>query len=361
MSAMDVEVIDTSSAAQWDKALAVIPEERRDIYFTAEYASLYEGPRVRAQCIAVHGGGDSLVHVFTERRLTAVGGRPLERECRIAASVYGYGGPLSTTDDPAFLGPAFGALEARQRQDGIVSEFVRFHPLLDNVRWAPAAWAPTLDRHTVAMDLSRDERQAWDDDYPSTHRNRIRRARAAGLRVETSADEADTVAFTEIYGETMRRVGARAFVRFSRAYFEGLRTRLGAGFVLFVVRSQARVVAGAVVLAFGRLLHHHLSGSTEEAQHVGANNLLFHEIAAWGRARGYRWLHLGGGASPRADDQLLRFKRNFSPIGTPFHIGRIVYDPTGHEALRALWRDTHPGVVDPGYFQIYAADDEVAP
>jgi hypothetical protein len=358
---MNLEVLDTSSAAQWDKALAAIPDERRDVYFTSEYASLYEGPRVRARCVAVHDGGESLVHVFAERRLATVGGRSLPEECCIAESLYGYGGPLSTTDDPAFLASAARALEARQRERGIVSEFVRFHPLLDNVRWAPAAWAPTLDRHTVAMDLSGDERRAWEDEYPSTHRNRIRRARAAGLRVEVSAGAADTATFLEIYGDTMRRVGARAFVRFSQAYFEGLRTHLGSSFVLFVVRWDARVVAGAVVLTFGRLLHHHLSGSTEDAQRVGTNNLLFHEIAAWGRANGYHWFHLGGGATPGPDDQLLRFKGNFSPIRRPFHIGRIVYDARRHEALRSMWRETHAGAADPGYFQIYAADDEVAP
>jgi len=358
---MDLEVIDTTAPAQWEKALAALPEDRRDVYFTPEYASLYEGPRVRARCLTLRDGGEALVHVFMERRLTTVGGRSLDRESWIAESVYGYGGPLATTDDPAFLASAHQALEARQREVGIVSEFVRFHPLLENQRWAPPAWRPVPDRHTVAMDLSRTEAETWESDYPSTHRNRIRRARAAGVQVELSTAPVDYAVFTEIYADTMRRVGAREFVRFSPAYFAALRARLGPAFLFFVARWQGRVVAGAVVLAHGRRLHHHLSGSAADTQRVGPNNVLFHEIAGWGRARGYQWFHLGGGATNAEDDQLLRFKKNFSRVRPVFHIGRAVYDPDRHEALRARWFTANPGVAAGAYFQIYASDEETAP
>ncbi|MGH7894884.1 MAG: GNAT family N-acetyltransferase, partial [Candidatus Binatia bacterium] len=126
-------------------------------------------------------------------------------------------------------------------------------------------------------------------------------------------------------------------------------------------RAEGRVVSGAVILAYGRRLHHHLSGSAADAQQVGPNNLLFHEIAAWGRAHGYLWLHLGGGATNASDDRLLRFKKNFSSVRPKFVVGRGVYDADRHEEFRAKWLAANPGRAAGAYFQVYASDEETAP
>lgn len=357
---MDVDVFDSSAPARWEKALGVLPEERRDVYFTPAYAALYEGPHARARCLVAREAGEALVHVFLERRLARVGGRPVEGECVIAESLYGYGGPLATTDDAGFLRHAHGALEARQRECGVVSEFVRFHPLLDNVRWSLPAWAPVRERETVVIDLEcpGPDRERG---YSATHRNLVRRAAREGVRVEPTSGEGDARAFAALYADTMRRVGARPSYFFGHAYFDGLRTALGPHAHLFLARLDGRIVAGAVVLSFGRVLHYHLAGSDPETQRIGTTRLLVHEIARWGAARGCRWFHLGGGRTSAPDDALLRFKANFSAVRRAFYIGRGVYDRARHEALRAQWLATNPGAAAAGYFQVYASDEETAP
>src|ERR1041385_4589607 len=66
--------------------------------------------------------------------------RPLPVEFALAESLqdaispYGYGGPLANTEDAAFLSAAVDALVAGLRERGVVSAFVRLHPLLPLAR-----------------------------------------------------------------------------------------------------------------------------------------------------------------------------------------------------------------------------------
>ena len=176
--------------------------------------------------------------------------------------------------------------------------------------------------------------------------------------VEPSDRPEDWKAFADLYLATMERLGAPTFYHFPPAYFDGLRAGLDGHCLLFVARWAGRVVAAAVILAYGRLLHHHLSGSDREAQSVAPNNLLFDAVARWGAERGYRLLHLGGGRTPDAADDLLRFKSRFARPARPFFIGRGIYDDTAHRTLREAWMAAYPerAHLADRYFQVYAMD-----
>jgi hypothetical protein len=363
MSGVTVQVLDTGQVMRWTNLLERLPEACRDVYFTPGYARLYEGPGRRARCVVVEHHDELLLHVFIERRLESELTRRLGRPVVVAESLYGYGGPLASTDDPAFLTVVHATLSAWQREEGLVSEFVRFHPILRNERVGLPEWRVTLDRHTVAMRLDSPAEAGWRAEYGSVQRNRLRRARQAGVVVEAARDPEDWRAFIQLYLETMTRVGAPAFYLFGADYFSALQANLPDNSLLFVARWGGRVAAGAVILPYGKVLHHHLSGSARDAQAVAPNNLLFDEVARWGAERGYSWLHLGGGRSPAPHDDLLRFKARFARPRCPFFIGRGVYDEATHRALREAWIGSDPRRVSLAerYFQVYALDEEPEP
>jgi len=362
MNEPTVEVFGTEHADRWSRALERVPEARRDVYFTPADAGLYEGPGRRARCVSVTRREDILLHVFLERRLDRLGPRMLDRPVVTAESIYGYGGPIASTEDPAFLTAAHATIEAHQREAGVISEFVRFHPLLDNERLALPTWKLDLDRHTVAVPLDPGHPEGWRAEYSAVQRNRLRRAEGAGVIVEPSDRPEDWKTFVDLCLGTMGRLGAPMFYHFPPAYFEGLRAGLDGHCLLFVARWSGRVVAAAVILAYGRLLHHHLSGSDREAQSVAPNNLLFDAVARWGAERGYLRLHLGGGRTPDPADDLLRFKARFARPASPFFIGRGIYDDATHRALRETWMAVHPerAHLADRYFQVYAMEEPTA-
>lgn len=250
-----------------------------------------------------------------------------------AQSAHGYGGPMATTADPDFLRDAWRAAADAMRDDGVVSAFLRLHPLARNESILPSDASCREDRATASIDL----RAGLDGAALSVHRNMLRRAARLGLRAEVvPMDRESAAGFVAMYDATMRRLEADAMYRFGRGYVDHLRA-LGDDLSLARVRGDdGAVVAAALALWGAREGEYHLAARVADSENC-AGNLLLHALAEEGARRGLDALHLGGGRSTAADDALWRFK---SRVGT----GRHTFCTAGWDldadvaaSLRARW------------------------
>ena len=196
-----------------------------------------------------------------------------------AITPYGYGGPVGG-DVREF----WRAYDAWCREQGVVTTFVRFHPLYANARDAPIhveALAPT-----IAWRLGEEDLEAG---MHLNHRRAVRKARNAGVTV-TAADGVGD--FVPLYEETMRRANAAPFYFFAAEYWQSLER---AQLVRFDAQLGDETVASALCLGSPPWLHYHLGATSDEGRRLGAMTLLFLEAATWARERGYERFHLGGG------------------------------------------------------------------
>jgi serine/alanine adding enzyme len=242
---------------------------------------------------------------------------------------YGYGGPVGVGDDPP-LEYFYELYESWCAERGIVSSFIRFHPLFANHRFAPPSVHLGFEGRTVGwgLDGGRDLLAGMD----GKHRNTCRKAMRAGVTVEVNRAPHDLTAFAALYEQTMRRLEASAYYFFPAAYWETL-ARLGDGLVLFDARLEGEIVSSALCLAGGPWLHYHLGAMADRARDVGATNLLLYEAACWAQADGSTIFHLGGSAGT-GEDSLFAFKRRFSPGDLlEYWIGKIVHDAAAYRRL----------------------------
>jgi hypothetical protein len=240
----------------------------------------------------------------------------IEREGpRDVTSPYGYGGPT---------GPGFWpAYDDWARERGVVSTFVRFHPLLGNQQGAPihveqlaptVAWRLGDDRDLLAG-------------LHFKHRNKVRKAENAGAAV-TQADGLG--GFVELYEDTMRRIDADPFYLFEPAYWERLSEL---PLVRFDAAIDGEVVASALCLASPPWLHYHLSGTTDAGRETGSSTLVLLEAARWAQQQGYERFHLGGGLGGKADS-LHHFKARFDPEGlVEAALGKAIHDEDAYREL----------------------------
>ncbi|MDE2292972.1 MAG: GNAT family N-acetyltransferase [Elusimicrobia bacterium] len=342
---MSVELLEAArDAARWDDALAALPQAARDVYFTSSYLALHDGwgGGSRALLFRYAAGGESWAHPFLLRPIPPIDGAPADDGLHDIESAYGYGGPLASTDDPAFLAEAHAAFDAWCRERRVVAEFVRLHPLLDNGRWLSPRAQVLEDRRTVSVDLAAFEGDAVP--FQKAARNAAARAERAGVRARAGGSDADFALFEALYAETMRALGADAFYFFSASYFEGLRALLRRGGLLLLAEHEGECVAAATFLRGTGWLHYHLAGSRPGPRVPGAANLLILAAAREGRRLGLSRLHLGGGRSSAPDDALLKFKRSMGAGGHAFRIARRVHDAARYEGLRKAWLGRYPGL-----------------
>jgi serine/alanine adding enzyme len=231
---------------------------------------------------------------------------------------YGFGGAVAADRD---AGRRF--YETYQRwceENGIVTSFIRFHPLLENHRYAE----PLFHLEAVAGSVS------WrlEDDLfagmHAHHRRAVRKAERSGLEVvvREAPDRLDR--FASLYEQTMRRQRASAFYFFPEAYWRGLGSR--EWLLLLEVRTGAETVAAILCLATPPWLHYHLGASSDAARNTGASHLLIYSAARWGQEQGYEQFHLGAGVGG-SGGALLEWKRRFYPSELREQwIGKAVHD-----------------------------------
>lgn len=264
---------------------------------------------------------------------------------RDAVSPYGYPTPL-------LVGPE-GEREARAaelmsefveaaRTAGIVSVFLRLHPLLPLPEPALRS-VGTLVEHgpTAVIGLSDPVAQFWTETN-NGHRLGIRKAEKAGFVTRFDHWEAFDD-FIEIYRLTMQHVNATTDYFFDKAYFEGLRDALGEHLHLCTVHApDGRVAAAGLFPEVSGLVQNHLSGTHPDFRKNAPSKLMLHSTRMWAAERGYRQFHLGGGFGGR-EDSLFAFKAGFTKGRATFQSLRLVVDTQQNARLTQAWARRHSG------------------
>ncbi|MCW2684967.1 MAG: putative GCN5-related N-acetyltransferase [Blastococcus sp.] len=324
VSAGDVRVVTPS---EWDAVLGSMVEGS-DTYLLAAYqeaSALLEPPGTRPVLLHVRCPDGVVALPLLVRPLP--GGNGWD-----ATSAYGYGGPVSgTACDPAAFGRA---LDGWARTNGVVSTFLRLHPVLDTSRLVPPTAEILELGATVAWEVSpgRDLLSGMH----AHHRRAARRAVQAGLQVTIDPAPDSLGGFRKLYEATMRRQDADPFFFFPDAYWEALLAhRATLAPVLVEGRLDGEVVSSLLCFARQPWLHYHLGGSTDIARRIGATNQCFLAAAEWAQSQELLGFHLGGGIAGSSESSLFVFKHRFDPTGPrlPFRIAKIVHDRSRYREL----------------------------
>jgi Acetyltransferase (GNAT) domain len=331
-----------ADAPEWVSFLA---ETLHDFYHLPQYVALCAAQE-RGEALALHvtDARSRLLLPLIVRSIP--GGDGFD-----ATSPYGYPGPLSNGPrDPTFIRRAMAAGMPVLRDAGVVSAFVRLHPLLNAI---PPLGIGTLVRHgeTVSVDLTLPNETLWAQTRMN-HRRDIRETIRLGYmaRMDGAWDHYET--FKRLYQITMQRRAAARYYFFEEAYFDGLRDALGESLHLCVVEKDGVIAAAGLFVETNGIVQYHLSGTDDAFRMIQPTKLMMHFVRGWAKNRGNRVFHLGGGVGG-ANDSLLQFKVGFSPLRHTFSTLRMVIDEPRYRRLVAARDPSLDPEVLGGYFPPY--------
>lgn len=322
---------------QWKRAASII-----DVYYTPEYVDVFSG---------VEGGtghvylledrhGNRVIYPFVRRDLARVDniGRDGQGLSDIITP-YGYGGPVyvgSLTCRNQMMFEFRRSFHNYCLRERIVSEFVRYHPLLCNHSWEPEDVDVAAVRTTVMMRTGVDDEAVMSQLPPKT-RSMVRRAISANVTVRytTSPSVEELRDFCLLYADTMTRRNAEGFYLFSTDTIREMFRRMPRSIALFAASTPSEgVMSSAIILRGHRAIHYHLAGSDLQRMPPGTNNLLLMKAAVWGYSVGVPAFHLGGGYSE--GDGLFRFKASMSPERRQFAVGKVIHDEVVYGRLAQI-------------------------
>jgi hypothetical protein len=318
------------AVAQYEQmAVPLRPATLHPAYVVADVA---RNPLLQPHFLCYEEGGECWLHGLHR---TDVPGTTLKD----ASSPYGYGGPLCTTDDPAFLAAAWQAYRESMRADGVVVEYVRFHPVLGNERHYGGNVVQS--RPVVCVDLEQDDISAG---YAVRQRQALKKAAAAGLAYEEAALATVVREFAAFYRAGMGAIGADPFYLFADSYFEAL-VASGLARVGYCRSPDGAWLGAALFLDGEGIREYHLAATCAQGRKANASGFVLHHAGLAARERGLRRLYLGGGSDTRPDNPLLFFKSAFSPRRLTYRTGWNVFDDTGYDELQKRFpreRAAHP-------------------
>jgi hypothetical protein len=297
-----------------------------DVFFTPGYVAANESAFGGvAECFAYEERDAVVVYPYIKRPIGGSGYWDI-------TSVYGFGGYVKAPRDAPVQRFA-ATFREHCREAGIVSEFVRFHPLLGNHRdLEPPPVDVRLHQRVVCIDFP-----AGGGALPAFGdkdvRRRIRRAREAGLEVIDDVDGRFFGEFVEQYRATMALRGAARFYFFPDTFFRSIRDLLGRGTRLLVAVLEGRVQAALLMLYGEEFAYYHLACSDPGSRTLGTNDLLLIAAIEWAHRAGKRRFLLGGGLN--GEDSLFHYKARFSPGRADYFLGSRIHLPEVYEDLCA--------------------------
>jgi Acetyltransferase (GNAT) domain len=335
---------DPQDASRWDELVDLAPIP--DVYYRAGYALASE----------TAGHGKAIGLILSTNRLSVLLPLLLQPLSDLpfaqgepgfdAITPYGYGGllPLSRTEPLTKLDVAT-LLEALQqwcREAGVVSCFIRLHPLLVQESWLGhdhlSQYTSLLQFRspTIAVDLTK-----WDSARQrpmGLHERRRRDLNHAQRHLRVSWSGTDVPLrealglFQQIYEQRMVYLHASSSYFFPTEYYLCLADRLPNNVAVALAWLDCKVVGGMLFMADRQFAHYHLGGSNEQGRELGGGTLLMNAGAQWARGRGCKLFHLGGGVRS-SDDGLFEYKRSFGGNVYRYHTLEVISDASRYREL----------------------------
>lgn len=255
------------------------------------------------------------------------------------ATPYGYGGPYIESCEAGckeqLLAAYKKAFEEYCWENKIVSEFVRFHPIINNGRDFSAIYDAQCIRQTVGTSLECDDPIA--EEFSKSARKYVKHAMRDGISWRVTKGPGEVACFIEIYYSTMERDGARDYYFFPEEYFNKC-LELFRDNILFVeALYQEKTIAAGFYICYGDTIHAHLSGTLKEYLHLSPAYIIKYATAIWGKENGYKRVHYGGGTSNSPEDPLFLFKSKFTKnTFYDFYVGHKVWNQPVYDRLVEL-------------------------
>lgn len=340
-----IRIYNIEEAKEWDELVRTFADY--DVYYLSGYVKAFQ----------IHGDGDPQLYYYEENGLRGIYVY-MKRKTAIegvydSITPYGYGGFLLEGDQSEKnLMALWSAYEQKMKEENIVDNFVRYHPVLANAVPMKACSDVVDLGKTVAMDLTSED-VIWTNIH-SKNRNMIRKAEKNGIEIKHGQGIELFDEFIKIYNATMNKDNAEEYYYFKHEFYESIYEDLKDNYEMFWAKYEGKIIAVSIMLFANKQMHYHLSGSVLEYRNLAPSNLLLYKAALWGCEHGYKTLHLGGGVGS-GEDNLYKFKAAFNRESDyQFSIAKMIFDQEKYEMLKEMAKQSNPQFdCNSNFFPIY--------
>lgn len=351
-----MQVISFHDKQNWEKVIQRF--SHKDVYYFQAYCSLYYLMGDGEPFLAFYENhyGNTVCYPFIKRPVNLPFLNNAVPNDYDIITPYGYGGPLAQNLNKQIIDDFRIQFDEYCRTNNIVSEFIRFNPLLENHQYLDGFVDVVYDRETVYIDLTKSKEEIVRK-FHKNHRRNLNKAIKNKLEFKALENQSALLyldEFYELYNKTMDKLSASEYYYFSREYLKELLFGLNNNSMIAAVFLEEKMIAGALCMYENEFLHYHLGCSDQDFLNLGTNVYQFYNTALWGKQNDLQTFHLGGGHVGR--DSLFEFKHRFNQEGTvKFFIGKKIHNMEKYYSLVSNWEQYYSQRTSSEFFPAYRA------
>ncbi len=200
------------------------------------------------------------------------------------------------------------------RETGVVTEFVRFHPLSES--------AHLLETNPGAELLYIDLRPGYENafhGYRKGHKSTIKKAAREGaeFRFCNSTDTDALAKVYELYIEAMQRKEAKSVYLHKFEHFQNMARHLGDRLLILESLARGQIASANIFLLGRKHMWFKYSGLDQQLRGSGAHTFMLDRAIHWACEQGFEHFMLGGGIEP--GDSTHASKRGFTHRSACIH------------------------------------------
>ena len=337
---MSENFIMASNSKEWN--IALNPFSNVDVCFSPEYHQVYSKLKKESEAILwkYNDGKNYFVYPFIKTPVTISNQKKvIITNWFDISSVYGYTGPLSTTNNPGFLDDAWSSFNDFAEQESIILEFIRFSVFSKSERFAHKYTNLEFNRFVATTNLT-----LLNEEIFSLLGNKTRNMIRKAIKCDYIFKELNIIKhlkiFEKLYNQTMLRNNALPKYRYDKDYFLDLLKFPKDQIKLYGILKNDILVSACIILLNEKSSLYHLSASLNSSSSFGIGNLLLYKATKSLKKTGVEFLTLGGGRTTLIDDNLFRFKKSNSTHIDKYLIGKRIINKKeynkGHRSFYSL-------------------------
>ena len=338
---------------RWQELLRIC---RHDFYHVPEYVAL-EAARIGGKPCAIYAtDGESVFLLPLALRIVEVCANGVRSgDVLDMVSPYGYPCPLANIQGEEarrFMRDILPKVRDYLTELGVISVFVRLHPILSDPSMLHDFGVLIQHGETVWCDLTKSEEELWNQ-FRKGHKQDIKSLQKNNYFAYRDYEWEYMNDFINLYYATMKRASAESLYYFDKEYFISLKEALLSKMNLWIVEKESDIVAAGLFSECNGIVQYHLSASNPNTRVTGTKLMIYGVILS-AKERNNVVLHLGGGLGA-GNDSLFYFKAGFSRLRKPFYTWRWIIDPRAYNTLVEGWvnRTAMKPDDESGYFPAY--------
>jgi hypothetical protein len=336
---LDYRVIEAKE--EWDEVLSKF--SKRDIFFEYDFLDLHSSEGEKPVMVYMENEAGKIAYPFLLRDISFHDGLKdkLDKDKYYDISThYGYGGHLVEVKDDAsrkkIIKLFYERLAQFCRRNNVVSEFVKFSPLLNNHEGFENE-VELLPYKKMMVSNLQDYGDPLYSEVSASTRKFANKCRQMGIRSEIVVAPKSFEKQLAVYYNSMDRKGASDYYYYSKGYFEKMMSKLPENLMIINLIFEDRIIGFGLYFLYDKFIYAFVAGVEEEYTKLYTSYLLSVDAINWGYKNGYSHYFLGGGLSTSEDDSLYLFKRHFTRhSGLELFLGHRIWNKEAYDYLVSL-------------------------